>query len=352
MYCTTCGAQNPSSANYCYKDGTALQKEKISFAYTKNKKTFCPHCGHSLLGDYVYCPSCGTSLFQVHVGKSRKIDFKNERIEDTPKQARQFFSISSLLNLCKGLHWKQLLLAVATTFIVLFLLSAITVKVVTPSDDSPLLRMTNYTEELVAYLENLADIKIEKPDKVITIDDFMIWTHTVEPIMKVNFTYSLFDREVGEVHGSFENGFIYLLVIPFVALLVGGILLGKTLRANARRLGVHLFAFSFLYAVVLAMLSVFAGFSYHIDLDHRDISASVHAAVKYSFWATLLKGFFVAFLFAGIGILISKGYKRAVHEVAQSIRYGDLIYGGWVWLSHISHPNKVKTKDFLFSFSE
>jgi hypothetical protein len=333
MYCTTCGAQNPSSANYCHKDGTALQKEKISFADTQNKKTFCPHCGHSLLGDYVYCPSCGTSLFQVHVGKSRKIDFKNERIEDTPKQARQFFSISSLLNLCKGLHWKQLLLAVATSFIVIFLLSAITVKVVTPSwDDSSLFRTTNYTEELVAYLEDLVDIKIEKPDRVITIDDFVIWLHTVKPIMKVNFTYPWFGKQVGEVHGSFENGFVYLLVIPFVALLAGGVLLGKTLRVNARRLAGHLFAFSFLYAVVLAMLSVFAGFSYHIDLSHRDISASVHAAVKYPFWTALLKGFLVAFLFAGLGILISKGYKRTVHEVVQSIRYGDLIYGGWVWL--------------------
>ncbi|MEB3750847.1 zinc ribbon domain-containing protein [Geobacillus icigianus] len=325
MYCTTCGAQNPASANYCYKDGTALQKEKISFAYTKNQKTFCPYCGYSLLSDCMYCSSCGSPVFQVHIAKSENIRHIKE--EDEANQKYRGLSISSLLDLCKSLRWKRVLLAVSTSFIVLFLLSAMAIKGMKSSwfyAVNPGLR--HDLEYVLSYLDRA---NIEKLNWIKAMADFTLWTHAVNPEIKMNAA-AYVDRQVGEAGGSVETGLIRFLIIPFLALFVGGVVLAKAWRTNMRTLMGHLIVFSFLYGTCLSILSLVASFSYEMNTNDHGL-ISFHITGTYPFWTTLVNGVLLSFFFAGTGIWISRGYKRTVHEIKQFVRYGDVIYSGCAW---------------------
>lgn len=333
MYCTTCGAPNPSYANYCYKDGTALHKEKVLFAYMKEPKAFCPHCGHSLLEDYLYCPLCGTSLFHVYVDKNGKMDTPTEEMVTLAKTEWKPFSIFSFLSLFSHLHWRRIFLAVATSFLLLFLLSAIIAKVMMSAEEHSLLHeMNKEINGMLGYLEDLHNVTIEKPDKLVTLNDVVLWTHIVKSTLELEVTYSSFDEnDVMQFHSLFNNGVVFWLLVPFFALLIGGVLIGKISRENVGGIVRHLLAFSFLYSITLAVLSIFAGFSYHVDINHSEFSASIDSDVTYSFLSVLLKGFVFAFLFAGIGILVSRGYKRSIYDLKTRMQYGDLIYNGWAW---------------------
>ena len=51
--CANCHAPLAEDANFCMKCGTPVQR------------TFCPHCGKSIMADDRFCPTCGKAIPQI-----------------------------------------------------------------------------------------------------------------------------------------------------------------------------------------------------------------------------------------------------------------------------------------------
>lgn len=296
MYCKNCGSQNPEGINYCLQDGFPL--EVSSGAINKSNTRFCSSCGeenHSLLN---YCQACGASLFHAVPDKA-----EGPRLE-IPNQVKSLAKTTGF-RLTKD-HVKKGLLASVISIVIAAVFSAIVSAVLSDAV------MKNLAEIIGSsgrdYLESLNTNGSGLSGMV----GVLMNLHAIGVVSHVS------GSGIG-LSIAFHVGLILLLIFPFIALFLGNWFVAK--RNPTHSISDHLlttFANAVFYAIILGIISLFAGMS--IDV------LSVKGSSSYSFFGALINGFILAFLFGSMGAFFSIKPLRTTSQLRHGVPFGEAIH--------------------------
>ncbi|MGJ7910814.1 hypothetical protein [Neobacillus sp. LXY-1] len=316
MYCKSCGAENHPSASYCVNDGTLLTNTNVKFRMKDHKVSFCSSCGSKTEGSYNYCIECGYNTSQYITLKS------SEGKQSLPKE---FGSVAKggavKLPAINIEFFKKMLLPGLLAILVVFLLSFSVMKQSEKLYDS---LVSNSLSEfdvnsMIEEIEGYTDSDLPDLNKIYGFSDIVMMSNLQNPVITLNG--NIFGKVTAEVEA--KNGFIIYLLIPFLGLFGAGIYAGRKNKnsginshlSNALGIGV-------IYAVVMSIFSLFAGFSYDINISKVSLSMDN----DYSFFKTLFMTLLFGFFFSFIGSLFSINFRKATGHLAEWLPSGEAIH--------------------------
>ncbi|MGC4376618.1 hypothetical protein WD019_06695 [Fictibacillus sp. Mic-4] len=317
MYCRTCGGHNEESWNYCIHDGTPLHTfvPKNSPVKLKQDLRYCPSCGTDNNKRNNYCENCGNSLFSVE-------QTKGAFSVQTPALPKLKSSSIFKLNQKK---WTSAAISAVLSIALVFILSFfLNMKL----GDG----MANFLKEKDIDIEELANeiadagIDAPKPGPIFGLSDTVMMSHLVDS------SITFHAEEQGREHErsiDVQTGSPLFLFIPFLGLLAGGFYFAFKNKEETihERLRSSLFI-GLGYGVILAIISLFAGFSYDVTADQGLLRGSYSINTDYSFWGSLVNGIVFGTLFSYIGSILQMGYFKARREIGSTTAYGEPIYQG------------------------
>ncbi|WP_185819481.1 zinc ribbon domain-containing protein [Salibacterium salarium] len=319
MYCTSCGAENVSGSNYCHNDGTSLHQSRMTASTTKTA-SFCSGCGESVSPQHNYCASCGTSQMKMEAATSAR-DTKNSFAEGK-ETGRSGFNFNKLD--WKTSAWTALIsvgIALALSLLsFLFINTAVNDSVALPEGEETAISAA--TNDIFQELETEMGVSLPEPPNIIGFFDYFVLAHMSSPEIVADVTGSYMgDEESVEAEIAINHGFLAFLFIPFIALFIGGMYLAKR-TANTNNIDrlQYVGLSSLLYAIVLAFISLFAGFRYSVDESSSDLSVDGSIVLQYSFFSTLLFAFLLGMIPLMFGLLT-----QAIRE-KKSIGYNHYFY--------------------------
>lgn len=324
MYCKTCGHNNLESANYCVNDGKLLNQVNHKYK-SSGQAQFCPGCGQQSSDSQSYCGSCGQTLLKFSKDKGVPIPISIPKIETQAiKNAASSIKVPafSLANL------KSVIIPVIVSFAILFIFAYFMADKMKDSMNELLSEQLgdmdiNYMIEMI---EEEAEEDAPELDKLIGLTDYVMMSNMQGSTFKMEIEGDMYGEE-GEAKGELEiqYGSIILLLIAFVALFIGGIVMGKMNKGNA--LLPSAITFAVCYGVILSILSFFSGFKYKNRIDDGEyIDISVNFANNYSFIESLLSGLVIAFIFAGLGMLFALNFRKVTGNLRDLTVYGEALH--------------------------
>lgn len=310
MYCSTCGAENSASNNYCINDGTKLKPYQGKYSLDKSASQFCSNCGNAAAPSDNYCGSCGTNLYSYKkTGSKDAISPVKANVQMTraiPKFNMEFF--------------KPALFSSAAALLLVFLICFI---LFSPNKKAFLSFIEKELDlDINEYAESLTDTNLPEPDSLFELTDMVMVSHFMFPVLKADMNI---DDGPTSLKLKLSFGLIILLLIPLLSHFISGIIYQKTSREiSTANLFYGAITVGILYGLLFAIVSLFSGFDYDVDSDL--LSIKIHTS--YSIFSAFLKGFGFAFLFSFIGMLFSINFKKATGHLSQVHEYGEAVHQG------------------------
>ncbi|MEH6942733.1 zinc ribbon domain-containing protein [Bacillus sp. JJ722] len=298
IYCHTCGSENDSTQNYCYHDGTRLNKGK-NIKLAKQTGAYCPSCGVSAQNENNYCFSCGHAFFEK---KKAEIDtemIKQRVLPDVGKVSLFSWNIGAM---------KPIIVIALAAFLLMFSLSYITFEVKKDSSLSLLQETLSLPEELNVN-EMLNEFGVSE-EEVMGVTSYIMSEHFVGQSVEIK------GGEEGIVNGKsnieLNLGLFINILIPALICLIAGGVIGKKYLGKASILQ-NALTFSFVYGLLLSIVSFFAGYS----ASSRILGEELSLSLSHSFFGSLFKGFGIALIFSLIGsLIVQKFNKESVQPIS------------------------------------
>lgn len=318
MFCKSCGTENLASANYCINDGTLLRPSNHTYRLKEKKSSYCANCGAKSGSNYMYCIECGCSTNQYTAEKTLATKLSN------PKELGGFNKGASInlpkLNLA---FFKSVLIPSIIAIVIVFALSFSIMKQSEKIYNSMLgdsLKQFDVAD-MLQEISSDEDLDLPKMDSLYGISDIVMTANLQNPVITIDA--NIFSKVSAEVEA--KNGFLFYLLIPFLALFVAGIVAGR--RNGTNHLSGHLsdaVGIAVIYAVFMAIFSLFAGFS--LELGGKGLDMSFSMDTDYSFFKTLLMTFIFGFIFSGFGSLFSTNYRKVTGQLSEWMPSGEAIH--------------------------
>jgi hypothetical protein len=323
MYCKSCGAENPSSANYCVNDGTLLKSVPIKYREKERNSIFCSSCGSKTSKRSNYCQNCGANL--ISYSREKYVVPKLIVGKDT-KTATEPFKLS-------GSYFQYIKKALIPALLAIFIVFLLSFSMMKSSEKlyNDLLnnQMKDYDiNTLISNIESQTNTNLPKINKFFGISDIVMYSNLQNPEMSFAVN-GVIDGEKGNAAANVQvkNGFVIYLLIPFIGLFAAGILSGR--RNKRTNLISRLFdavGIAILYSVFFTIFSFFAGFSYHVDLNEKLFNVTIDINTHYSFIKTLLMTFLLGFFFSSLGNLFSIRFRKTTGHLADWLPSGEAIH--------------------------
>ena len=328
MYCNSCGHLNDDSMNYCTNDGAKLHLVNSKNAsLSKEESNFCSLCGAAEQGLSNYCNTCGKSQLKF----SNKKDFVAQStgavlnsLNKLPKTKKASFAVSLSTTKIKTALFGTLL-----SFIILIALSAL-INHYAVEQVNEFLESEEVSDfSINGVFEQISDVAdIPKPDPFVGVTDYMLLSHMVDSEVNGTVKGESFDQEIDyKVSVETSTGWFIMLLVPFMALVVGGFFYGKknpndtvTERLSAAAvMGLG-------YGILLALTTLFGGFSYDAKVSEDYAKLVFEIDNNYSFLGALFNGFVFGTLFAGMGVLIKRGSLRTTGHLSRYFSTGESVH--------------------------
>lgn len=319
MYCKSCGAENPASANYCSHDGAFLKSHNVKYRKQEQSSNYCPQCGGTVSTLANYCQHCGQSLGKYVTEKSNTPTIMKDPTRLTPTMPK--------LGKWPSISFQQIKTTVIPALLAIVIVFAIS------------FFMMKSTEKLYSNLMNEAmsdseisnlvgsDVKL-LTGKFIGVTDIMMMANLQNPNLTVKAGGDLgFDEGSFSVDALAKNGYLLYLLIPFIGLFAAGMVAGRKTRGEdlARRL-TDAAGIAIIYALVCTVISFFAGFSHEVNMSQMGMKFSLSIDTHYSFFRTLLMTLLIGFLFSGFGILFSTNFRKITGHLSEKLPFGESIH--------------------------
>ncbi|WP_042354139.1 zinc ribbon domain-containing protein [Bacillus rubiinfantis] len=319
MYCKSCGAENPASANYCHQDGAFLKSHTVKYRKQEQSSSFCSNCGETVSSLSNYCQKCGQSLLKYDKEKASTATVLTDTTRVTPDLTKL-----GKLSALRLHHLKSALIPALIAIVVVFLISfsmmKSTEKLYNGLMDEAMQdsMMTN----LIASDTNLLT------GKLIGVTDIIMMANLQNPTVTVKAAGDLgFDSGSISFDVLAQNGFLLYLLIPFIGLFAAGIYAGRKTRGlDAMNRLTDAAGIAIIYAVFCTIVSLFAGFSHEANMSQMGIKMSLSINTHYSFFKTLLMTLLFGFMFSSLGILFSTNFRRITGNLREMIPAGEAIH--------------------------
>ncbi|RFU61116.1 zinc ribbon domain-containing protein [Peribacillus glennii] len=318
MYCSTCGTENPATNNYCLNDGTILKPDKGKFSiHASPAATFCSGCGSSVSAKDNYCLACGSTLHSYQ---------KTAFVKDGLKPASTGTAIKSFS--IPKINITILKPAIISSIIGLVLVLILSFGLLQMNTQAVKTAFSQDTDVNITYLiESLREqtgMDLPEPGAIIGLTDMMMMSHLVSAELDANM--DSFDEKYN-ISIKLSFGLVFILLIPAIALFVSGIVhRNMTGDENPYSLLYGAASTAILYGILLAILSLFSGFSY--DVKNATPKFLLDVSTSYSFFGAFLKGTMIAFLFSMLGMLFSLNYRRVTGHLRDMFPFGDALHQG------------------------
>ncbi|PFA67299.1 hypothetical protein CN378_10650 [Bacillus sp. AFS015802] len=326
MYCKSCGAEQLGTSNYCHVDGTRLQEYTSRFVL-RPSSVYCSDCGSSSSTGENYCKGCGNSLLKYSEDSMPAGGMSEEKAAASLTQRR--ISLSGFQFQYIKHAFLPVLIAFAMLFTISFFLSKdiqgffndVTQEAL--SDSGIIWALEDITAETGDVMPEL--------DKLFSAGDVMLMTHLLNPTVNGSFNGKVFDGDRSTMESSAElfGGFLIVLCIPVLCLIIAGYVMSSIRKKESILEKVFQAAgIAIVYSLVLALLTLFVGFSYKLTSNNELFTGSLNISMDYSFLGALCGGFALAFLFSMLGIFIHSGVRKTAKQFSGEIPFGTSILHG------------------------
>jgi len=329
MFCKTCGEKCPSPGSYCLQDGAFLSRERVDFK-SNGKRKFCQDCGTEGGSLQNYCISCGANLnlYAKKAGSTFPEPSNKEQVQvgkgsTTKSVAFPKFSIDYI---------KSALIPALISILLLTVMSFGVLKMTQSNLAELLLTADSELSEMTYILDTMAlETDADLPDltNIIGMTDMMMYSNLQGSSFEFKATESDGGAAAAESYQAridIQNGSVLYMFIPFVSLFVGGIILGaRNRKKQLSLLGLNL-SMALIYGGVLAVIAIFAGYSYKTMVVNEFFNVNIQLATNYSFISTLISGAIFAFIFGGLGILFSCNYRKITGHLPEIMPYGEAVH--------------------------
>jgi hypothetical protein len=300
MYCKTCGTNYNSMALYCINDGQTLAETSAdAITLLNGESKFCANCSQPNQGVDNYCSHCGTPFYKVADHTDFDMLGSISSPAGMPSFSSQKLSLGEFIFAVRR-GWLGSLISI----ILLFILSLIISSSVTAM-------VNRFIGEKLHMMGDLLG-----SSKLVGLTDVMLLTNLVSTTLKVDL------GGANSASASLHIGLLVLLLVPFISLFLGGFIAAKRNQISDARdsftLSVGIGA---VYALFLALVSLFGGTSESLTIPL--VQQGVHIDHSYSFFNTLLQGFFFGFLFSFSGALLGVGSYKITAHLRQASLYGE-----------------------------
>ncbi|MFA9558134.1 hypothetical protein ACERII_12560 [Evansella sp. AB-rgal1] len=288
MYCKHCGTKNPENATYCIKDGVSLTKnENLSVQVTKGSTKFCRKCSHQNGNDAAYCMSCGNSLENIEeITNSTSIGSLGGSLK--LKQPKVSVGVgggnfSGLKSIIDKNNLKSSAIYSSISIAIILIISLIASTLINK-------RIAN------ALFADFGDIGNSFNLKLVSTTDLLMLSH----LAGVNYE-AMVPGFVNLQLNSAGGLFLFLLIPAIVLTITGFIIHYNSEKSIGDRLYQAL-SVAVVYAVIMGIISLFAGVSTNFSIPGESVSADI--AANYSFFQVLFSSFIISSLFVFIGSII------------------------------------------------
>ncbi|MCA1321585.1 hypothetical protein LC085_16895 [Bacillus tianshenii] len=288
MFCKHCGTKNPEGSLYCIMDGLPLAGTNDQVVTAKETVNFCKSCSHKNESDAFYCTACGVSLEKVTERKSGAGDllslgsFKTKTRTDaggslpvTEEGIFSKFTVPGLLHAAKFAG-----IAVGILLVLSFIGAALV--------NSALRDILADDEMMEMFSSGL---------KFISMTDMLMLSH----LAGVKYTVSALGQDISLK----TSGWISLFaILSAIGLVIAGFLANRkeTDRTAIERFYTIL-PVSVIYAVIVALISTFAGISVEVP-DPTGWFGDITVSADYEFLVVLINGLVLSIIFTTIGSII------------------------------------------------
>ncbi len=310
MFCDQCGFENPDVNTYCFNDGALLRSKGEQITLDMAESLFCTACGFETSPRDLYCSRCGTAKMAART--EGFIDPTPDTTSDpTPKEADIKTYSEAVSKVSVKIDRDQVkngLAGAAISIGILIVLSIIIAAFVTGSANRAV-------QEVFAYELGLP---IGADFKWLSFGDVAALTNLVGLTLKLNLA--------GLIGGTatVDAGACLLLIVPFIALFLGGYISGKRNKqsSTSERL-IHALITGLAYGVFVGLFSLFAGTSLSVPIYEGAFSLSL----RYRFFQGVFNGFVLGFLFSLLGFLAEKGSLKS-KAFLRGMPYNEAVYQG------------------------
>lgn len=322
MYCKTCGAENPPSSIYCTTDGALLRNQTSRFKKNASNSAFCSNCGDKKISNDNYCMECGNTHFQYSTEKGLVPKLTTDKIAGI-----QFRQNPLSLNWLNLQYIKNAIIPVIIAILVIFGLSFSVMK----SSENLLNSMlseqmdNNGMNSVLTQIETKAGTSL--PKSFFGISDIVMMSN----LQNLSMTFDIkgtVDGEDGKIHADAKakNVFLIYILIPLIGLFAGGIFAGRKNRiTQPEKVFSHAAWIAIIYTLFMSIFSLFAGYSFHTNVNVGGTSLLIDFKANYSFIKTLLMTLLFGFSFSCLGILFSITFRKATGHLADWYPSGEAI---------------------------
>lgn len=296
MYCSQCGKSNEDYALYCANDGYDLQHNSNEMCLKPLEAGYCSACGAAMAMHAAYCSACGEEA-------GNYLDYKNK---DT-SLLKPAYTISkqedSVLRLDFRTYLKKGMLGGITAVVILVLL-CMTISIALNK------QIPEMMTEGYPVIDVLDHYEVDSDFEILGIAETAMAVNLISSSVQVVEGNSLFNTAKITIHA----GLIILLIVPLVALVIGGYISARFYRISGNRESLMVsMVIGLYYAAGLLIISRFAGFTIQIGSDMVYFSKLIYS---FSWLESLLIGWLLGTWFSWMG---SKLY-AAVHKNNKRLR--------------------------------
>jgi len=314
MQCTHCNQQHPNHFVYCPNTSGYIHSNGGN-TLTYNTTEFCATCGTKNEVGYSYCMNCG----QSHLVKSQKKNAFNRMFENTisnikmPSKVtinKESLKTTSVENINFIKRNKLILVPILISLIIMILGSFwIKSSALTALGDE----FGYYDEETMAFAallkpDVLEEMLYDEFGVDIDLPNFTSFPIMLALIHNADIKFEMTIGAMGEQEGikvDLNNLFTGLLLIPILALIIGGIVYGRMAIKNNWPFYKGIIYSVLGYTVVMAVITIFARASFNKTVEAFFIEGSLKISLSTSFIDSLLTSFILSTLFFGSFALVS-----------------------------------------------
>ncbi|WP_332649339.1 zinc ribbon domain-containing protein [Lysinibacillus sp. 54212] len=331
MTCQHCNRQHPLYYTYCPETSKTIDHSLVQ-KYQYNTMEFCHACGTKNEKGHSACSACGATQLMIEQKKNlinKLLDNKipkmqNIQIPSAKRINTEDIKVASKESIDYIKGNKLILLPILISFVIVLLSSFILKfalvdfgkEMVDEGEEAAIVLGVIDTSILEYAIEEEFDMNVNLPNWA-SIPSYISAFHNVD----LSFSASIGEDGYEEkMKGSIDNIFYGLLLIPFLALVVGGIVYGIL----ARR---HHWPFfkGFVYSViaytgVMTVISLFARLSIKEKFEFFGEYSFIIKASS-SFIDMLISSFLLATIVFGCTSLIAYYGKNALEKLSEQAKY-------------------------------
>lgn len=331
MNCQHCNQQHPLYYTYCPETSKSIDYSLVR-KYQYNVMEFCHSCGTKNEKGHLACTACGATQLHIEQKKNlfnKLLENKIPKMQNIQMPSAKQINTEDIkaaskesINYIKGN--KLILLPIFISFVIVLLSSFILKftlvdfgkELIDEGDEAAIILGVIDTSILEYAIEEEFDLNVNLPNWA-SIPSYISAFHNVDLSFSASFGE---DGDEEEVKGSIQNIFYGLLLIPFLALVAGGVVYGIL----AKR---HHWPFfkGFIYSVIaytgaMTIISLFARLSIKEKFEffgeyHFKIKAS--SSIVDMFLSSFL---LVTIVFGGASLIAYYG-KNILEQCSERAKY-------------------------------